>query len=280
MCLLIVSNSGKVLSKELFTRASVLHPHGMGMAYFNTTTKQILIHKELSDVEKFYEEYKKAFEGHGATSLFMVHFRKSSRGTVSLDNVHPFIGANGVVVAHNGTITGLADGDMSDTAIAVRDVLGVLPVGKKGEEFTDNAAYTTLIRSYIGQSRIACFMPSGDVMIYNHDQGFEVDGIWYSNETYKEDYKPPVTASYEYGGAVPTFGGSYYRNTKYDYDDYDNSYSAYDQNPIKSNILKTDMCLHCYGWYYLNEFVAHDGARMCKTCAAKYSKQNGKVGVT
>jgi glutamine amidotransferase len=109
MCELYAINSKRTVRanaqlKEFFAD-SPFHPHGWGLAWYEGEVLQL--HKEpLTAVDSAYLNY--LLEEPVRASRLVAHIRNATRGVVSFENCHPFVGRDMTgrirIIAHNGTI--------------------------------------------------------------------------------------------------------------------------------------------------------------------------------
>ena len=175
MCIAIVKPMGKTISKDVLQTCATNNPDGMGFAYVKDNV--IYIEKYLKDFEKFYESYSKV----EATSPMLIHFRIATHGGVTLENCHPFKMNKKMVLIHNGIISGYGDKEKkSDTRDFIDRVLS-----KISWKMWKNPAFIELLGSAIGYSKFGVMDTSGELYIVNETKGEWVDGVWYSNSSYK-----------------------------------------------------------------------------------------------
>ena len=96
-------------------------------------------------------------------NILIAHVRAASSGGVSIENTHPFI-FNGVVLAHNGTVTGLP-ADRSGRAEGETDseLLALLVSDRMKEKGTLASAMKSVIREEVdGRSFTAAIMLASD----------------------------------------------------------------------------------------------------------------------
>ena len=112
MCQLLgVSFNQQVQPAQLlktFFENSIFHPHGWGIAFYPSDSKQSVLFKEAcpaydSDLAKFLLSYQ-----HLQSKTLIAHIRKATRGSLTHDNTHPFsrcCQGREFIFAHNGTFT-------------------------------------------------------------------------------------------------------------------------------------------------------------------------------
>lgn len=115
------------------------------------------------------------------------HFRYGTSGSMGPQMAHPFPvieDASGVSLAvmHNGVLTCVADeGDLSDTAVLIRDVIQPQLIAKP--DLVEIDGWRKAIGGMLGDDNKLLFMRGdGRVFFVNGWQGkFEKGGVWYSN---------------------------------------------------------------------------------------------------
>ena len=182
MCIAILKPKDKILSKELLKTCSDNNKDGCGFAYCNKGT--VFINKYM-DFEDFYKDYKKVEN----KSNMLIHFRIATHGKVEVDNCHPFKLNNRMALIHNGVISGYGVKESKpDTVDFIEKVIGNISY-----KMWNNPSFRTLVGDAIGYSKLAILDKSGKYFIINEDKGEWVDGVWFSNNSYKSK-----TYSYSY----------------------------------------------------------------------------------
>ena len=100
MCVIVIIPPDKEIIKSDFDLMYTRNPDGIGFSWVQGDKVQIA--KNLWSNQKAWNKYqtiKKLSQG-----SMLIHFRKMSRGTIELENVHPFVISNKCAMAHNGTI--------------------------------------------------------------------------------------------------------------------------------------------------------------------------------
>ena len=182
MCIAIFKPADKNISKETLKTCFDNNDDGAGFAYINTDlcgVRRIKIKKYMK-FEEFYTAYERAIKI-APDSPFIIHFRIGTHGEKTTFNCHPFWVKKDLVFIHNGIISGVGtDKRMSDTQLFNEKILKQLPKG-----WERNNAICHLIQGFVGMSKLIFLNLDGDYMIINEKQGDWVDGIWYSNTSYK-----------------------------------------------------------------------------------------------
>ena len=180
MCLLVVQKKGKVMSDKHIENAFESNPHGSGYSYIVNNSLQT---KKFRRLSKFLKNFKSDVGRYGDSSPFLIHFRWATHGSnEGTLNVHPFKVRKGLVFAHNGVINDVSDSTKySDTQMFNFEILQ-----KLNDDFLNNKAYQVLIEKMIGSSKLGFLTSEGKIKIMNERLGHWKDGIWYSNEGYKD----------------------------------------------------------------------------------------------
>jgi hypothetical protein len=116
---------------------------------------------------------------------------------------------NGVIHKHTPTVTET----VSDTVKFGKEILEKMPPDSLG-----NDAMKILLAEYIGSSKLAILLNTGEAHIVNADKGEWHKGIWFSNKSYKEK---PITTTY----VTPPYDDGYGHN-------YGRGYHSWDARPI------------------------------------------------
>jgi len=224
MCLLILAKGGSTPSKKSLRIAARNNPDGFGFAIIGTDNR---IHRFRSmDIEEtitaFFEARKRFPKGHA-----IFHLRITTHGATNIDNCHPFVINDDVVMGHNGMLPIKEENGRSDTRIFAEDWLP--EIGMK--DLLDDPEGVEELEKFIGYSKLA-FLNVGDELekpfyIINEELGHWKDGVWYSNSSYKESlYLPsnykPYTGIYSSGWTPPNYDDDEIGSTiEPDYRNYD-----------------------------------------------------------
>lgn len=191
MCLLTFMSAGTTASEEDLRTGADNNPDGFGFAVHAGNR---IVRRSGLNFDKVYDEFLKARAQHSGPALF--HSRITTHGGTTLDNCHPFqVGRDAdTVVAHNGMLPIESVGGRSDTRIFAEDLFpswgGVrtLTSKKMRKKLSKFAAGSKLV--FLTADRDI----RDDYFIINEKDGHWVDGIWWSNSSYK------WKRSYTYGG--------------------------------------------------------------------------------
>lgn len=213
MCIIAYSPAGVEISKQKLENCWSTNDDGAGIMY--SVDNKIIVKKEMTNFETFYEYYKEALE---ANTNVVMHFRISTSGGVNELNCHPFRVHKGLWFCHNGVLSVEVpkDSKINDTQIFNEKYLKPLP-----EDFIKQKHVLDLIELAIGSYNKFVFLDSdGNVAIVNEKAGNWNEGAWFSNYTYN-------TSSYYKGGYNNSAYGGYgtsYNNGYYNQKDKDSSY--------------------------------------------------------
>lgn len=169
-----------------------------GAGYMYPDGKQVIIKKGFMDFDKFYNSLKEDYKKMGRFTPFVLHFRISTQAGVNEECTHPFpLSRNmddlrktrtksDIGIAHNGIISLTKSYynvtvTYSDTMKFITDYASLLI---KDKEFYKDEDLTTLIDRLVG-GRLAIMDYEGHTTLIG--DFVEENGIFYSNNTYKED---------------------------------------------------------------------------------------------
>lgn len=229
MCIAVFKEKGsKCPSMEILKNCWDNNDDGAGYAY--AYDGQVHIKKGFMTWQSFADAFNADKKRYDFDKLgILIHFRISTHGGVNPQNTHPFPLSNDTgmlqkpesvsdyAVIHNGIIsltssTATAEKTTSDTLVFVRDY--IWNIAQNRGWFKREANIDLIYR--LAGSKIAILNRFGEII---HTPGFTEDnGVWYSNDTYKNSR---VRYSHKYGGV------NYYNPYVYDYDDYDYDYYGY-----------------------------------------------------
>lgn len=158
MCVIIINQTGKQLSRTTLRTSSKINPHGLGIVWLDTY--ETTYHKST--------DWKKLV----TNRPFIAHFRYATKGKVNKANTHPFVCGNNKheLLMHNGTIPGLGTNEMSDSR-TLANALGMIPrnTWKKELEKYDSRFVTINTRNRTFQ-------------IYNQKLWTKDGSTWYSKD--------------------------------------------------------------------------------------------------
>lgn len=190
MCLLIYASPGSTPTKKALRTAGKNNPDGFGFAF--AINNQIVRHRsmDLEDTIKFFHEMRAEYPM--AHAIF--HLRITTHGGTNLDNCHPFMVDDGIVLGHNGMLPIKEQDGKSDTRQFAEEWLPQLGVA----ELLDNPENFAELEKFATGSKLAILsvnpVLAKPVYIVNEGDGHWDKGVWYSNNSYKYEY-----VSYSYG---------------------------------------------------------------------------------
>jgi glutamine amidotransferase len=189
MCIAILNVTG-ILPKESIINSWENNYHGAGFAYSDGT--RIVIHKEDKDKDAFYKAYAK-HRKKNVDAKFLIHFRISTHGTITKDNLHPFLINKDVALIHNGMVDFFdhkASDKRSDTRYLCEEFLAKMPKGWHLSEGVHK-----FISEVGGYSKFVLLDIDNNHAIINEQSGHWFEDNWYSNNSYKT-----VSNYIDYGG--------------------------------------------------------------------------------
>ena len=184
MCLLMVCNPKATPTRDELLTACANNPDGFGWAV--NTGNKIITGKSFNAehaVNSLLNLLKKYPQGFG-----LFHARIATHGSVCIANTHPYKvgGRSDVVMAHNGVLSiEVPEGDdRSDSRVFAEDWLPEIGLGS-----LDDEQLFSELETLCAGSKIAILTTSAQlkkpVYIINEDLGHWVDGVWWSNHSYK-----------------------------------------------------------------------------------------------
>ena len=195
MCIAILNKRKVTLNKSLLQTCWNRNKDGGGLLY--AVKGKLHIYKAMGK-KMFIKEYFKVRKKFPDTDI-LLHFRWSTHGKESLDNIHPHIVNSDVAFVHNGVLDNVIDlhlqdvkryskkaksmvtekrfvSDDSDTALFAK-MLNELP-----KDFMKDEVLVALIKNYIEDDNKLVFMNrAGESVIVNEEAGVWEGGCWFSN---------------------------------------------------------------------------------------------------
>lgn len=215
MCIAILNNSG-FIAKQSIENSYANNYHGAGFAY--SKGDSFHVYKTDKGSQAFYKAYKKHRKDNPNVP-FLLHFRISTHGTVTTDNLHPFV-VNDVAMIHNGMvdIKGHSRSDKrSDTRFLCEEILAHLPSG-----WHMSKGFQAMLDEMGGWSKFVFLGLDNSYSIVGESSGHWFEDNWYSNTSYKQ-----VNSYVDYGGKQmsksPSVGYSYGKAN----DSWDDIYDSY-----------------------------------------------------
>lgn len=176
MCIIII-NKSNILPYESFIGNNKINPDGIGIFYAENDkliVKKFAPNPNLKEVYNYYKEIRSETE-----NTMVLHFRKRSKGEISIDGVHPYYINDNLVMAHNGTFKDLGNDDISDTKMFAEN-LKKLP-----SNFLTDENLLTMIKQQAEDNRLVFMDNKGNITkIDEKKMGEEYEGDWYSKSKY------------------------------------------------------------------------------------------------
>lgn len=180
MCLAIFKPKGKTISREHLFNGFSKNADGAGIAY--NTNDGLVVQKGFFDFEKFYDAYRAQ-----ETRKMLIHFRWKTHGDKNEFNCHPWkleVDDYQCALIHNGVLSIKSTDKMSDTGHFAHAWLFPL-LKKHSVAIWREHAFRLIIEDFIGRgNKIAIMDNKGNHAIWNEDEGFWDNGVWYSNRDY------------------------------------------------------------------------------------------------
>jgi len=184
MCLLIYASPNSNPSKKALRRAANNNPDGFGFAV--RTNKEVLYYKSMSiedTIKEFFDLRKRFPDSH---SIF--HLRITTHGATNLDNCHPFVVDDAIVLAHNGMLPIKEQDGKSDTRQFAEEWLPTMGI----KEMLDTPQGFADLESFATGSKLAIVSANPQLdhpfYIVNERLGHWDKGVWYSNSSYTKNY--------------------------------------------------------------------------------------------
>ena len=180
MCIAILKPKGENISKDRLENCFDNNDDGAGYVF----AKNGILHffKGFFRFKDFWKSYVKNVVQNG-NPISAIHFRITTHGKTNTANCHPFKVNDNLGFIHNGVID-MVDVDKkkkrSDTSVFNDTILKQLP-----SNFIRNTAICDLIAESIGNSKLVFLDNNGNYTIISEEQGFWVENVWYSNNSYK-----------------------------------------------------------------------------------------------
>jgi len=202
MCIAIAKSASKEISKETMSTCWQHNPDGAGFMY--NANGRLKIKKGFFTFKEFWQSYSASVHNKGIKAA--IHFRIKTHGEINHENCHPFRVNEHMGFIHNGIISSIStkeDKSKSDTWHFNEQLLK--PMVHKYADILETDSIQMLIGDYIGHSKLVFLDDKDDMWIINSHLGEIDDGIWYSNNSYKErkpvqqyksKYKPQPVAMY------------------------------------------------------------------------------------
>jgi hypothetical protein len=217
MCVIVHQPKGEHLNKETATKLWNTNPDGGGFAFIDDDG-DLQVEKYM-DFQKWWSRFEIARSAFPKRD-FLIHMRIATHGSVTPENVHPFVVDEHTVMAHNGIIHGVTKfidektDDRSDTRYFIDEVLPRLdPL------WLDDPFLSGMVNEWVGWSRLMFLTvnPDLDYSVYRFGDWSEHEGLYLSNKNglapkvksysfstkgseydshwYPSDYKVPLPAT-------------------------------------------------------------------------------------
>ena len=177
MCIIALSPEGVTISKETLAQCFKANKDGAGFMY--AEDGQLHAEKGFFTFDSFYD----AYQPHQDKKV-AVHFRIKTHGEVNKENCHPFEVSPTLGLMHNGMIDIEEDHkEYSDTWHFNEKIIKPMYYDTHG--FLKKPYNITLIKKFIGFSKLVFLNAKGVHTIVNPERGVWDGGVWYSNTSYK-----------------------------------------------------------------------------------------------
>lgn len=191
MCIAIYKKENVVIPKEILAECYKRNSDGAGFMY--NDGGKLKIKKGYFTFDSFYHEFQKV-----ETKQALIHFRIKTHGKVSEANCHPFYVTKDLGFIHNGIIAKHgSNAELSDTRDFNAKILKPL-VKKFGTTIIQNKEIQTMMKDYIGYSKLVFLDSEGNVTIVNEALGNWNEETWYSNTSWKPYTPLPETKYSKY----------------------------------------------------------------------------------
>ena len=216
MCIIAFKKAGeKHPSKKTLQICAENNPDFAGIMV--ATGNEVIIRKGFEGVRGIRKALREIEAEYNIDTIdfpVVYHFRIATSGLIKPQNAHPFPLSNKVRelqstriscnagIAHNGIIQNVGnEKNISDTQLFIRDFLSLW---KYEELMTDRV--NRLVGLSIGNDKLIALYKTGAAMQWG--TWYDVDGISYSNETYK-------SARIVYGSAATDWGNYIDKGTRF-----------------------------------------------------------------
>lgn len=176
MCLIIVKPENCKFNQDILKIAWDMNAHGGGFMAHNPENNTLIVKKGFFDKHDFIDEILK-YEN----QRIVVHFRYATHGNKDISNCHPFRISSDLAVVHNGQLFDIKiiNKKFSDTWHFAQICKGFY---KHNSTFWKNPRFKKQTEHKIGKNNKLVWMDNtGQIEIYNENEGQYLDGIWYSN---------------------------------------------------------------------------------------------------
>jgi glucosamine 6-phosphate synthetase-like amidotransferase/phosphosugar isomerase protein len=181
MCIAILKPKGKKISEDALRICFANNPDGAGFAVSDNGALKMI--KGLMTFEEFWEVYEPWQEDFDS----VIHFRIGTAGNKDAENCHPWAVNGETALVHNGTLHDFIDkeGTQSDSGNFAEWFVRPMLEKFGPESFLEEFVQYTLTKVVGTESKVVIFNKDGKYFIVNDKKGEWVDGIWFSNTSYK-----------------------------------------------------------------------------------------------
>jgi hypothetical protein len=176
-----------ILTKKIMKTCFINNPHGAGIAYASDNNKEVIVEKGFFHFRKFWHRLQEL----QINRTMLIHFRVATSGVIDKINCHPWRIDDKHALIHNGVVQhkiGLDSKDFSDTGLFVEHVLK--PTFQKNNKVWKSYSYKWILEKAMGKNNKFVIIDNKEnVVIFNEDEGEWHNGIWFSNDTYKNARK-------------------------------------------------------------------------------------------
>jgi hypothetical protein len=185
MCIALAKPENTRVLDSVLEQCFKSNPDGAGFVYLDND--ELVTQKGFFTFDSFME----AYQPH-ENKQALIHFRIKTHGALNEENCHPFTVNEDISFIHNGIIQAVPNhADKSDTIIFNETVLQPL-VTKYGDSILADPVIQTLLKDYIGYSKLAFInKKTKEFSFINKQMGNVTDGIWFSNLSW-QPYVAPV----------------------------------------------------------------------------------------
>lgn len=183
MCLLIFAPKGATPSKKRLRAAAKANPDGFGWAV--RTKKGVYYHRTMDAneaIDSFHD-----FRANNMSGEALFHLRITTHGSTNIDNCHPFVVDENIVLGHNGMLPIKEQDGKSDTRIFATEWLPEM-----GVEMLDDPNEFAEIEKFAAGSKLVVLSENKRLAkpyyIVNERLGHWDKGVWWSNHSYDDSY--------------------------------------------------------------------------------------------
>ncbi len=185
------------ISLDVFQLRGEVNPHGWGLAFYRDGLLQIVKEPRPAVKSMLYD----FIEGNPTSRTFISHVRRSTMGTISYLNTHPFYrqmnwsrGRKEFAFAHNGTLSGVKAlslnrfiplGD-TDSEHAFCHLLDSLMISEHTDwnESSFKFVETKLREINDGNNTLNCILSDGDYLLCYSDENDHNSGLRFTHRQY------------------------------------------------------------------------------------------------